>query len=143
MRGAPKFRVRPVFVKSLLKVQSLSNEGLEVWIPKSVILSIYSLDMEGVQQFKIQPDFLEIHYGNSNWSVKKCLDQGYLAGFILKSTEKAHLLRILLAREKYDSLWIPKSVIYNSTSLKERKFQKIHLKKWWIEKVSLRNKFRN
>ncbi len=135
------------------------NENFEVWIPKSVINSSYILDSSSIQRFEIAvywirgkmkelkicipQDFPQetkknlsiLNVSTKNQpSIQICLGRGYCSALILRSTEKALLLKINTNSGKNKTFWIPKSVITNQYSPYSKKLQKFHIKKFWISK---------
>ncbi|WP_371804283.1 UvrD-helicase domain-containing protein [Candidatus Lokiarchaeum ossiferum] len=165
----------------LLNAQGLFQECMDVWVPKSFILSTYSSDQKNFQKFQIQRSFIDTkirvmektnsssilgfnHPGikkhtiiqsqeqnsRSKTSKKKpsvrktssfnpplissCIEHGYLQGFIMTSTPKAYLMRVPESIGKFQSIWIPKSVILHPVSSNRKKYQHVAIKKWWLRK---------
>jgi len=125
----------------LLKIEVLFSECVDLWVPKSKILSSYEVDFQHFQRFKIAANYIDSQkFIAKNITTKnhqtEATNSNEIRGFVMKATPKAYLMRIPNSQGDFKSVWVPKSVILNIIEVNHKAFQKVEVKQWWINKQS-------
>jgi DNA helicase-4 len=145
--------VKSTELELLLQVQVQFNECLEIWIPKTFVISNYKINSTQLQKIQVNNKWINLKLRISNPKLlsleeleqpaeeipiispfQRCLDEGFWNARILRTTERALLLMIIIDSEKYETEWVPKSVITKQYSLIPKKLQRFYIKKFWLRK---------
>jgi hypothetical protein len=127
-----QFQIKESFIATKLRVTTKKDPSRED--KKRINSTIPEFRKKGIIQSNFNQEKPLSKNQEESSSIDFCVTQGYLMGFVMKSTDKAQLLRVPLSHGDFETVWVPKSVILNSITADRTKMQKVEIQQWWLNK---------